>query len=185
MSQKPTLTLEQGAPVYDTANSETLGERGPVLLQDVQFIEKMAHFDRERIPERVVHAKGSGAFGTFRPYRSMSEYTSAAFLRDPNVPTRFLIRFSTVIGSKGSPDTDRDPRGFAVKFYTSEGNYDVVGLSLPVFFIRDALKFPDFIHSQKPDPCTNIKNYGHVWDFFPCLRKACISSCGSTATGAS
>lgn len=166
MSQKPTLTLEQGAPVYDTANSETLGERGPVLLQDVQFIEKMAHFDRERIPERVVHAKGSGAFGTFRPYRSMSEYTSAAFLCDPNVSTRFLIRFSTVIGSKGSPDTDRDPRGFAVKFYTSEGNYDVVGLSLPVFFIRDALKFPDFIHSQKPDPCTNIKNFGHVWDFF-------------------
>lgn len=166
MSQKPTLTLEQGAPVYDTANSETLGERGPVLLQDVQFIEKMAHFDRERIPERVVHAKGSGAFGTFRPYRSMSEYTSAAFLCDPNVSTRFLIRFSTVIGSKGAPDTDRDPRGFAVKFYTSEGNYDVVGLSLPVFFIRDAIKFPDFIHSQKPDPCTNIKNFSHVWDFF-------------------
>lgn len=166
MSKKTTLTLEQGAPVYDTANSETLGQRGLVLLQDVQFIEKLAHFDRERIPERVVHAKGSGAFGTFRPYRSMAEYTSAAFLCDPNVSTRFLIRFSTVIGSKGAPDTDRDPRGFAVKFYTSEGNYDVVGLSLPVFFIRDAIKFPDFIHSQKPDPCTNIKNYGHIWDFF-------------------
>lgn len=96
----------------------------------------------------------------------MRDYTSAAFLQDPSVSTRFLIRFSTVIGSKGSPDTDRDPRGFAVKFYTSQGNYDVVGLSLPVFFIRDAMQFPDFIHSQKPDPCTNIKNYAHVWDFF-------------------
>ena len=160
------LTLSQGAPVSDTASSQTLGQNGPVLLQDVDFIEKLAHFDRERIPERVVHAKGSGAFGTFRPYRSMRDYTSAAFLQDPSVSTRFLIRFSTVIGSKGSPDTDRDPRGFAVKFYTSQGNYDVVGLSLPVFFIRDAMQFPDFIHSQKPDPCTNIKNYAHVWDFF-------------------
>ena len=163
---QPVLTLSQGAPVSDTASSQTLGQNGPVLLQDVDFIEKLAHFDRERIPERVVHAKGSGAFGTFRPYRSMRDYTSAAFLQDPSVSTRFLIRFSTVIGSKGSPDTDRDPRGFAVKFYTSQGNYDVVGLSLPVFFIRDAMQFPDFIHSQKPDPCTNIKNYAHVWDFF-------------------
>lgn len=141
----------------------------------MDFIEKLAHFDRERIPERVVHAKGSGAFGTFRPYRSMRDYTSAAFLQDPSVSTRFLIRFSTVIGSKGSPDTDRDPRGFAVKFYTSQGNYDVVGLSLPVFFIRDAMQFPDFIHSQKPDPCTNIKNYAHVWDFSPSHRKAFIN----------
>ncbi|MDO4292803.1 MAG: catalase [Eubacteriales bacterium] len=163
---KSRMTLSQGAPVYDSAHSQTLGQGGPVLLQDVSFLEKMAHFDRERIPERVVHAKGSGAFGSFCPYRSMAEYTSAAFLQDPGVSTRFLIRFSTVIGSKGAPDTDRDPRGFAVKFYTSEGNYDVVGLSLPVFFIRDAIKFPDFIHSQKPDPCTNIKNYAHVWDFF-------------------
>lgn len=113
---QPVLTLSQGAPVSDTASSQTLGQNGPVLLQDVDFIEKLAHFDRERIPERVVHAKGSGAFGTFRPYRSMRDYTSAAFLQDPSVSTRFLIRFSTVIGSKGSPDTDRDPRGFAVKF---------------------------------------------------------------------
>src|SRR5699024_7702437 len=125
--EKPTLTLAQGAPVYDTANSETLGPDGPVLLQDVHFIEKMAHFDQKRIPERLVHAKGSGVFGVFTPYRCMAEYTSAAFLQNPNESTRFLIRFSTVIGSKGSPDTVRDPRGFAVKFYTSEGNYDVVG----------------------------------------------------------
>lgn len=162
----PVLTLSQGAPIYDTANSETLGPDGPVLLQDVQFIEKLAHFDRERIPERVVHAKGAGAFGTFQPYQCMSQYTSADFLQDPGQCTRFFIRYSTVIGSKGSPDTARDPRGFAVKFYTQEGNYDVVGLSLPVFFIRDALKFPDFIHSQKPDPCTNLQNYEHIWDFF-------------------
>ena len=164
--EKPTLTLAQGAPVYDTANSETLGPDGPVLLQDVQFIEKMAHFDRERIPERVVHAKGSGAFGVFTPYRCMAEYTSAAFLQNPNESTRFLIRFSTVIGFKCSSDIVRYPRGFAVKFYTSDGNYDVVGLSLPVFFIRDAIKFPDFIHSQKPDPCTNLQDYSHIWDFF-------------------
>ena len=144
----------------------------------------MAHFDRERIPERVVHAKGSGAFGVFVPCRSMSEYTCAAFLQNPGEPTRFLIRFSTVIGSKGSADTARDPRGFAVKFYTSEGNYDVVGLSLPVFFIRDAIKFPDFIHSQKPDPCTNLQNYNHIWDFFPSPPKACTRLPGCTATEA-
>lgn len=113
---------------------------------------------------------------TFRPYRSHAGlYEQLRFYRIRPVSTRFLIRFSTVIGSKGSPDTDRDPRGFAVKFYTSQGNYDVVGLSLPVFFIRDAMQFPDFIHSQKPDPCTNIKNYAHVWDFSPSHRKAFIN----------
>lgn len=172
---QPVLTLSQGAPVSDTASSQTLGQNGPVLLQDVDFIEKLAHFDRERIPERVVHAKGSGAFGTFRPYRSMRDYTSAAFLQDPSVSTRFLIRFSTVIGSKGSPDTDRDPRGFAVKFYTSQGNYDVVGLSLPVFFIRDAMQFPISSIPRSPIPAQISKTTRMSGIFSPSHRKAFIN----------
>ena len=126
----------------------------------------MAHFDRERIPERVVHAKGSGAFGYFQPYQSMAEYTCADFLQNPSKKTKILIRFSTVIGFRGSADTVRDPRGFAVRFYTQEGNYDVAGLSFPVFFIRDAMSFPDFIHSQKPSPKTNIQDFERIWDFY-------------------
>ncbi len=161
------LTLSQGAPVSDTASSQTLGQNGPVLLQDVDFIEKLAHFDRERIPERVVHAKGSGAFGTFRPYRSMRDYTSAAFLQDPSVSTRFLIRFSTVIGSKGSPDTDRDPRGFAVKFYTSQGNYDVVGLSLPVFLSATPCSFPISSIPRSPIPAQISKTTRMSGTFSP------------------
>lgn len=160
------LTTNAGAPVYDTANSQTVGPDGPVLLQDAKFIEKMAHFDRERIPERVVHAKGAAAFGYFKLYRSMSEYTYADFLQNPSKATKILIRFSTVIGYRGSEDTARDPRGFAVKFYTRQGNYDVVGLNFPVFFIRDAMKFPDFIHSQKPSPKTNIQDKQRLWDFY-------------------
>ncbi len=166
MEKCKSLTTGFGAPVYDTSNSVTLGNNGPMMFDDVNFIEKMAHFDRERIPERVVHAKGSGAFGYFSPYQSMGEYTCADFLQNPAKRTPILIRFSTVIGFRGSADTVRDPRGFAVRFYTNEGNYDVVGLSFPVFFIRDAMSFPDFIHSQKPSPKTNIQDFERIWDFY-------------------
>ena len=150
------LTTNLGVPVTDNQNSLTLGERGPVLLQDFQLIEKLAHFDRERIPERVVHAKGAGAHGYFQVCKSMAQYTKASFLQDPKKQTPVFVRFSTVVGARGSADTARDPRGFAVKFYTEDGNYDLVGNNLPVFFIRDSIKFPDMVHSFKPSPDTNI-----------------------------
>lgn len=159
------LTTNEGVPVSDNQNSLTVGERGPVLLQDIHLIEKLAHFDRERIAERVVHAKGAGAHGYFQVYKPMEKYTRAKFLQDPKKRTPVFVRFSTVIGSKGSADTVRDPRGFAVKFYTEEGNYDLVGNNLPVFFIRDAIKFPDLIHSLKPSPNTNIIVPNRFWDF--------------------
>ena len=163
------LTTNQGVPVSDNQNSQTAGERGPVVLQDVHLIEKLAHFDRERIPERVVHAKGAGAHGHFQVYRSMAEYTCAAFLQDPTKKTPVFVRFSTVVGARGSADTARDPRGFAVKFYTEQGNYDLVGNNLPVFFIRDAIKFPDMVHAFKPAPETNIPTSSSAnsrfWDF--------------------
>jgi len=139
------------------------------LLQDVQFIEKMAHFDRERIPERVVHAKGAAAYGYFKVYKSMAPYTKAKFLQDPDKETPVFVRFSTVTGGRGSADTVRDPRGFAVKFYTEEGNYDLVGNNLPVFFIRDAIKFPDMVHAFKGAPDNNIpaasSSHDSFWDF--------------------
>jgi catalase len=163
--KKRHLTTNQGVPVTDNQNSLTVGERGPTLLQDVHLVEKMAHFDRERIPERVVHAKGAGAHGYFQVYQSMAKYTKAKFLQDPAKKTPVFIRFSTVVGSKGSADTLRDPRGFAVKFYTEDGNYDLVGNNLPVFFIRDAIKFPDMVHSFKPAPNTNIPDDNRFWDF--------------------
>jgi catalase len=163
------LTTNQGVPVTDNQNSLTVGQRGPVLLQDVQFIEKMAHFDRERIPERVVHAKGAGAHGYFQVYKSMKPYTKAKFLQDSKKKTPVFVRFSTVVGSRGSADTVRDPRGFAVKFYTEDGNYDLVGINLPVFFIRDAIKFPDMVHAFKGSPDTNIpsasSSHDSFWDF--------------------
>jgi len=163
------LTTNQGVPVSDNQNSLTVGERGPVLLQDVHLIEKLAHFDRERIPERVVHARGAGAHGYFQVYKSMEKYTCAKFLQDPAKQTPVFVRFSTVVGSRGSADTVRDPRGFAVKFYTEEGNYDLVGNDLPVFFIRDAIKFPDMVHAFKPAPDTNIPTSSSAnsrfWDF--------------------
>ncbi len=159
------LTTDQGAPVSDNQNSLTVGERGPTLLQDVQFTEKIAHFDRERIPERVVHAKGAGAHGYFQVHQSMAEYTAADFLQDPKKQTPVFVRFSTVVGFRGSADTARDPRGFAVKFYTEQGNYDLVGNNLPVFFIRDAMKFPDMVHAFKPAPDTNIPSPNRFWDF--------------------
>jgi catalase len=159
------LTTDQGVPVTDNQNSLTVGERGSVLLQDVHLIEKLAHFDRERIPERVVHAKGAGAHGYFQVYKSMEKYTCAKFLQDLTKQTPVFVRFSTVVGARASADTLRDPRGFAVKFYTEEGNYDLVGNNLPVFFIRDAIKFPDMVHSFKPAPDTNIPNSNRFWDF--------------------
>jgi len=169
METKKHLTTDQGVPVADNQNSLTVGERGPVLLQDVQFIEKMAHFDRERIPERVVHAKGAGAHGHFQVYRNMAAYTKAKFLQDPEKKTPVLVRFSTVTGGRGSVDTARDPRGFAVKFYTDEGNYDLVGNNLPVFFIRDAIKFPDMVHAFKGEPNNNIpsssSSHNNFWEF--------------------
>jgi catalase len=167
--KKSHLTTNQGVPVSDNQNSLTAGARGPVLLQDVHLIEKLSHFDRERIPERVVHAKGAGAFGYFQVYQSMAKYTRARFLQDPKKRTPVAVRFSTVVGAKGSADSARDPRGFAVKFYTDEGNYDLVGNNLPVFFIRDSIKFPDMVHSFKPSPDTNIpvssSANSRFWDF--------------------
>jgi len=163
--RKKYLTTNQGVPVSNNQNLLTVGRRGPALLQDVQFIEKMASFDRERIPERVVHAKGAGAHGYFQVGKSMARYTKARFLQDPKKKTPVFVRFSTVVHARGSAETLRDPRGFAVKFYTDEGNYDLVGNYLPVFFIRDAMKFPDMVHSFKPAPDTNCDNDARFWDF--------------------
>jgi catalase len=160
------LTTESGAPVADNQNSQTAGPDGPVLLQDQHLLEKLARFNRERIPERVVHAVGSAAYGEFEVTNSASRWTRADFLQDVGQKTRVFVRFSTVAGSRGAPDAVRDPRGFAVKFYTEEGNYDLTGNNTPIFFIRDPLKFPDFIHSQKYDPYTNSQEPNNVWDFF-------------------
>lgn len=158
-------TTTFGIPVADDLNSMTAGPRGPVLMQDVHLLEKLAHFDRERIPERVVHAKGAGAGGYFEVTADVTAYTRAKFLSEVGRRTEVFARFSTVGGEKGSPDAARDPRGFAVKFYTEEGNYDFVGNNTPVFFIRDPLKFPDFIHTQKRHPATNCKDADMFWDF--------------------
>jgi catalase len=165
-TNKNNLTTSWGAPVGDNQNSMTAGSRGPTLIQDVHLLEKLAHFNRERVPERVVHAKGAGAHGYFEVTNDVSAYTKAAFLSEVGKRTPLFIRFSTVAGENGSADTVRDPRGFAVKFYTEEGNYDLVGNNTPVFFIRDAIKFPDFIHTQKRDPRTHLKNPTAVWDFW-------------------
>lgn len=146
-------------------SSLTVGANGPVLMQDVRLIEKLNKFHRESIPERVIHAKGAGAHGYFRVYMPMSDYTSADFLQDTDQKTPVFVRFSTMTGSKGSADTARDPRGFAVKFYTREGNYDLLGNSLPVFFIRDAIKYPDLIQSIKPEPSSNLKDSERFWRF--------------------
>ncbi|KAF9382285.1 hypothetical protein CPB97_007249 [Podila verticillata] len=152
------LTTGNGNPVDDNQNSMTAGEFGPILLQDFHLIDKIAHFDRERIPERVVHAKGAGAHGYFEVTADLSKLTAAKFLRTPGTKTPIFARFSTVGGEKGSSDSARDPRGFA-------GNWDMVGNNTPVFFIRDPIKFPDFIHTQKRDPATNLKSADMFWDF--------------------
>ncbi|MFP3448148.1 catalase [Pseudomonas sp. SIMBA_067] len=160
------LTTASGAPVADNQNSRSAGPRGPLLLDDFHLIEKLAHFNRENIPERRVHAKGSGAYGTFTVNRDITQYTSAKLFEQIGKQTETFLRFSTVGGERGSADTERDPRGFAVKFYTEEGNWDIVGNNTPVFFIRDPLKFPDFIHTQKRHPQSNLKNAQMMWDFW-------------------
>lgn len=165
MTKKERLTTGFGMPVDNDLNSATAGPKGPVLMQDIHLTEKLAHFDRERIPERVVHAKGAGAYGYFEVTDDVTKYTRAKFLSEIGKRTEVFLRFSTVGGEKGSADSERDPRGFAIKFYTEEGNYDMVGNNTPVFFIRDPLKFPDFIHTQKRNPATNLKDPNMFWDF--------------------
>ncbi|MEV4437977.1 catalase [Streptomyces sp. NPDC049577] len=160
------LTTESGAPVADNQNSETAGLGGPVLIQDQLLLEKLAHFNRERIPERVVHARGAGAYGTFTVTRDVTQWTRAKFLSEVGKQTETFLRFSTVAGNLGAADAVRDPRGFALKFYTEEGNYDLVGNNTPIFFIKDAIKFPDFIHTQKRDPYTGSTEADNVWDFW-------------------
>lgn len=163
--QKP-LTTAHGAPIVDNQNSLTAGPRGPLLMQDYQLLEKMATFNRERVPERVVHAKGSGAFGTLTVTHDITAYTRASIFAKVGKQTPMLLRFSTVAGERGAADAERDVRGFAVKFYTDEGNWDLVGNNTPVFFIRDAYKFSDFIHTQKRDPKTNMRSPTAMWDFW-------------------
>lgn len=160
------LTTDQGVRVDDTDNSLTVGERGPTLLEDFHFREKITHFDHERIPERVVHARGAGAYGFFEPHESLADLTCADFLQEPGRRTPVFVRFSTVQGPRGSADTVRDVRGFATKFYTREGNYDIVGNNMPVFFIQDAIKFPDFVHAVKMEPHNEIPTGGSAHDTF-------------------
>jgi catalase len=160
------LTNAAGAPIADNQNSMTAGARGPVVLQDVWLLEKLAHFDREVIPERRVHAKGSGAFGTLKVTHDISRYTKTKVFAQVGKDTPLFMRFSTVAGERGAADAERDVRGFSIKFYTEEGNWDVVGNNTPVFFIRDPLKFPDFIHTQKRDPYTNMRSNVAAWDFW-------------------
>lgn len=159
------LTRDNGSPVGDNQNSQTAGPRGPVLLQDAHLIEKLQRFDRERIPERVVHARGTGIYGEFVPNADIGALTSAAVFK-PGTTTPVFVRFSTVMGYRGSPEQARDPRGFAVKFYTQQGNWDIVGINQPVFFIRDAIKFPDFVHANKPSAVTGVQDANLAFDFF-------------------
>jgi catalase len=170
------LTTNQGLPINDDQNSLKAGERGPSLLEDFHLREKITHFDHERIPERVVHARGSGAHGVFRVYKSLSKLTKAGFLTDPARETPVFVRFSTVAGSRGSTDLARDVRGFAVKFYTDEGTFDLVGNNMPVFFIQDAIKFPDLIHAVKPEPDNEIPQaasaHDTFWDFISVMPES-------------
>src|SRR6195256_4673507 len=170
------LTTNQGVRINDNQNSLKAAERGASLLEDFILREKITHFDHERIPERVVHARGSAAHGYFQVYESMAQYTKAGFLQDPATRTPVFVRFSTVAGSRGSSDLARDVRGFAVKFYTSEGNYDLVGNNIPVFFIQDAMKFPDLIHAVKPEPHNEIPQaasaHDTFWDFISLMPES-------------
>jgi len=166
MPNKPIMTTANGCPMADNQNSLTAGPRGPLLAQDWQLFEKHAHFNRERIPERVVHAKGSGAYGKLTITGDITRYTEAKVFSEIGKETECFLRFSTVAGEKGAADAERDVRGFAVKFYTEEGNWDVVGNNTPVFFVRDPYKFMDFIHSQKRDPRTNLRDATMQWDFW-------------------
>ncbi|WP_225409731.1 catalase [Stigmatella hybrida] len=166
LANPPPLTTDSGAPVGTNQSSKTAGPRGGILLEDFHLIEKLARFDRERIPERVVHARGVGAYGTFESAGDFSQLTRASLFSAKGKKTPMFVRFSTVIHPQGSPETLRDPRGFALKFYTDEGNWDLVGNNLPVFFIRDAIKFPDMVHSLKPSPITNRQEPSRFFDFF-------------------
>jgi catalase len=170
------LTTNQGLPVNDNQSSLRVGDRGPTLLEDFHLREKITHFDHERIPERVVHARGSAAHGFFQVYKNLSRYTKAAFLQDPSQKTPVFVRFSTVAGSRGSSDLARDVRGFAVKFYTEEGNFDLVGNNMPVFFIQDAMKFPDLIHAVKPEQDNEIPQaasaHDTFWDFISLMPES-------------
>lgn len=169
---KKKLTTVAGAPVVDNQNSMTAGPRGPVLLQDVWYLEKLAHFDREVIPERRMHAKGSGAYGTFTVTHDITKYTKAKIFSEIGKKTEMFVRFSTVAGERGAADAERDIRGFAMKFYTEEGNWDLVGNNTPVFFLRDPLKFPDLNHAIKRDPRTNMRSAKNNWDFWTSLPEA-------------
>jgi catalase len=170
--KKKKLTTVAGAPVADNQNVMTAGPRGPQLLQDVWFLEKLAHFDREVIPERRMHAKGSGAFGTFTVTHDITKYTKAKIFSQVGKKTDLFVRFSTVAGERGAADAERDIRGFAIKFYTEEGNWDLVGNNTPVFFLRDPLKFPDLNHAIKRDPKTNMRSARNNWDFWSSLPEA-------------
>ena len=172
MSDKQKLTTNAGAPVPDNQNVMTAGKRGPQLLQDTWFIEKLAHFDREVIPERRMHAKGSGAFGTFTVTHDITKYTKASIFAQVGKKTDMFVRFSTVAGERGAADAERDIRGFAMKFYTDQGNWDLVGNNTPVFFLRDPLKFPDLNHAVKRDPRTNLRSALNNWDFWTSLPEA-------------
>jgi catalase len=165
-ASSPVLTTASGIPIADNQNTLTAGPRGPVLLQDFHLLEKLAHFNRERIPERVVHAKGSAAYGTLKITHDISKYSKAKLFSKVGTEIEAFLRFSTVAGERGAADAERDVRGFALRFYTEEGNWDIVGNNTPVFFIRDPLKFPDFIHTQKRDPQTNLRNNTAAWDFW-------------------
>jgi catalase len=165
-AKTPTLTTTAGAPISDNQNSLSAGPRGPLLLQDYQLIEKLAHQSRERIPERVVHAKGSGAYGTFTVTKDITAYSKAKLFSEIGKTTEVFARFSTVAGERGAADAERDVRGFSLKFYTEEGNWDLVGNNTPVFFIRDPLKFPDFIRTQKRHPSTNLRSPTAMWDYW-------------------
>ncbi len=163
---KTTLTTSAGAPVAEDNNSISVGEHGPLTFDNHYLFEKLAHFNRERIPERVVHARGTGAYGTFTVSKSMGEYSIAGFLQQVGLKTDVFVRFSTVGGGQDSSDYARDPRGFAVKFYTEQGNFDLVGNNTPVFFLNDPIKFPDFVHSQKKDPRTNLPSPANIYEFW-------------------
>jgi len=172
MNDKKKLTNNAGAPVADNQNVMTAGKKGPMLLQDVWFLEKLAHFDREVIPERRMHAKGSGAFGTFTVTHDITRYTKAKIFSKIGGKTDLFVRFSTVAGERGAADAERDIRGFAIKFYTEEGNWDLVGNNTPVFFLKDPLKFPDLNHAVKRDPRTNMRSAKNNWDFWTSLPEA-------------
>ena len=169
---KKKLTTNAGCPVTDNQNVMTAGPNGPQLLQDVWFLEKMAHFDREVIPERRMHAKGSGAYGKFTVTHDITQYTKAKIFSDIGKETELFTRFTTVAGERGAADAERDIRGFAIKFYTEEGNWDLVGNNTPVFFLRDPLKFPDLNHAVKRDPRTNMRSAQNNWDFWTSLPEA-------------